>query len=200
MKRDIRSTRRGDRIALTLLGALLLAGAVVALLVATGAIDSLGPYVDGDQPLLNSDLDATLQDDQLAWQLGTAAVGVLLLILGLVWLRHQLPTRRQLHDTRLTVADDTPGNTIVDGRALANAFEGDVRRHPDVLDATADMLLDQDIVRVRLTAADDVDVERLVHDAVHPAVTRLTTVAELATPPTPQVDLRLRPRSGRALQ
>ena len=67
-------------------------------------------------------------------------------------------------------------------------------------DATADMLLDQGIVRVRLTAADDVDVERLVHDAVHPAVTRLTTVAEMATPPTPQVDLRLRPRSGRALQ
>ena len=120
--------------------------------------------------------------------------------LGLVWLRHQLPTRRQLHDTRLTVADDTPGSTTVDGRALANAFEGDVRRHPDVLDARADMLLDRGIVRVRLTAADDVDVERLVRDAVHPAVTRLATVAELATPPTPEVDLRLRPRNSRALQ
>jgi hypothetical protein len=200
VKRDNRSTRRGDRIALALLGALLLAGAVLVLLVATGAIDSLGSYVDGDESLLNAQLDATLQDHQLAWQLGTTAVGVLLLVLGLVWLRHQLPTRRQLHDTPLAVADHTPGNTIVDGRALANAFEGDIRRHPDVLDARADMLLDQGIVRVRLTAADDVDVERLVRDAVHPAVTRLTTVADLATPPTPQIDLRLRPRTGRALQ
>ena len=200
MKRDIRSTRRGDRVALVLLGALLLAGAVLALLLATGAIDSLGSYVNGDEPLLNEQLDATLQDDQLAWQLGTAAVGVVLVILGLVWLRHQMPTRRQLHDTRVIVADDTPGNTIVAGRALANAFEADIARHPHVLDARADMLLDQGVVRVRLTAADDVDVERLVSDAVHPAVTRLTTVADLTTRPTPEVDLRLRSRRGRTLQ
>ena len=138
MKRDVRSTRRGDRIALALIGSVLTTAAVLALLVAT--------------------------------------------------------------DTILDVHDDTPGHTTIDGRAFANAFEADVRRHPDVLDARADMLLDRGVVRVRLTAADDVDVERLVHDAVHPAVTRLTTVAELATPPTPQVDLRLRPRSGRALQ
>ena len=199
MKRDARSTRRGDRIALALLGALLLAGAVLALLVATGAIDSLGSYVDGDQPLLNDELDATLQDDTLGWQLGTAAVGMLLVFLGLIWLRRQLPARRHLHSTTLTVADDTPGSTTVDGRALANAFEADVRRHPDVLDAHADMLLDQGVVRVRLTAGDDVDVEQLVSDAVHPAVTRLTTVAALPTPPTPQVDLRLRPPGGRTL-
>ena len=122
------------------------------------------------------------------------------MILGLVWLRHQLPTRRHLHDTTLDVHDDTPGNTTVDGRALANAFEADVRRHPDVLDARADMLLDQGVVRVRLTAADDVDVERLVSDAVQPAVTRLTTVADLATPPKPEIDVRLRQRDGRTLQ
>ena len=200
MKRDSRSTRRGDRVALILLGTLLLAGAVLALLVATGAIDNLGSYVDGDEPLLNEQLDATLQDQQLAWQLGTAAVGLVLVLLGLMWLRHQLPARRRLHDTQLTVGDETPGTTTVDGRALANAFESDVRRHPDVLDARADMLLDVGIVRVRLTAADDVDVERLVREAVHPAVTRLSTVAELATQPSAEIDVRLRPRGGRALQ
>jgi hypothetical protein len=88
----------------------------------------------------------------------------------------------------------------VGGRAFANAFEADVRRHPDVLDARADMLLDHGVVRVRLTAADDVDVERLVSDAVRPAVTRLTTVADLAAPPTPEIDVRLRQRDGRPLQ
>jgi hypothetical protein len=200
MKRDIRSTRRGDRVALALLGALLLGGAVLALLVATGAIESLGSYVDRDGPLLNDQLDATLQDDELAWQLGTVAVGVVLVIFGLVWLRSQLPTRRHLHDSSIPVADDPPGGTLVDGRALANAFEADVQRHPDVLDARADMLLDRGVVRVRLTAADDVDVERLVNDAVHPAVTRLATVADLADRPAPEIDLRLRPRRGRALQ
>jgi hypothetical protein len=200
VKRDVRSTRRGDRIALALLGAVLTTAGVVALLVATGAIGGLGSYVDGDEPVLNEDLDATLQDDELAWQIGTAAVGLLLLVLGLVWLRRQLPARRQLHDTRLAVTDDIPGSTVVNGRALANAFEGDIGRHPDVLDARADMLLDQGIVRVRVTAADDVDVEHLVRDAVHPAITRLTNVAELATRPALHVDLRLRPRNGRALQ
>jgi hypothetical protein len=121
-------------------------------------------------------------------------------ILGLVWLRHQLPTRRHLHDATLEVHDDTPGATIVGGRAFANAFEADVSRHPDVLDARADMLLDRGVVRVRLTAADDVDVERLVNDAVRPAITRLATVADLATPPTPEIDVRLRQRDGRPLQ
>ena len=87
------------------------------------------------------DSTRALDEHQLAWQLGAAAVGLLLVILGLVWLRHQLPTRRHLHDTTLDVHDDTPGTTIVDGRAFANAFEADVRRHPDVLDARADMLL-----------------------------------------------------------
>jgi hypothetical protein len=200
VKRDIRSTRRGDRIALALIGALLTTAAVLALLIATGAIQSLGPYVDRDEPILNSRLDTALDEHQLAWQLGTAAGGLLLVILGLVWLRHQLPTRRHLHDTTLDVHDDTPGNTIVDGRAFANAFEADVRRHPDVLDARADMLLDHGVVRVRLTAADDVDIERLVSDAVRPAVTRLTTVADLATPPKPEIDVRLRERDGRTLQ
>jgi hypothetical protein len=200
VKRDVRSTRRGDRIALALIGALLTTAAILALLVATGAIESLGPYVDRDEPILNPRLDTALDDHQLAWQLGTVAVGLLLVILGLVWLRHQLPTRRHLHDTTLDVHDDTPGSTIVDGRALANAFEADVRRHPDVLDARADMLLDQGVVRVRLTAADDVDIERLVSDAVQPAVAHLTTVADLATPPKPEIDVRLRERDGRTLQ
>jgi hypothetical protein len=200
VKRDTRSTRRGDRIALGLIGALLTTAAVLALLIATGAIHSLGPYIDGDEPILNSRLDNALDDHQLAWQLGAAAVGLLLVILGLVWLRHQLPTRRHFHDTTLDVHDDTPGTTIVGGRAFANAFEADVSRHPDVLDARADMLLDHGVVRVRLTAADDVDVERLVTDAVQPAISRLTTVANLATPPTPEIDVRLRQRDGRPLQ
>jgi hypothetical protein len=200
MKRDKRSTRRGDRIALGLLGVVLTTGAVLVLLVATGVIQSLRAYIDRDEPIFNRRLRTALDDHQLAWQLGAVVVGLLLVIAGLVWLRHQLPARRQLHDTHLDVHDETPGNTIVDGRALANAFEADLRGHPDVLDARADMLLDQGVVRVRLTAADDVDVERLISDAVQPAVARLTTVASLGTPPQPEVDVRLREREGRSLE
>lgn len=200
MKRDVRSTRRGDRIALALIGALLTTAAVLALLVATGAIQTLGPYIDRDEPIFNPRLDTALDDHQLAWQLGAVAVGLLLAILGLVWLRRQLPSRRHLHETTLDVHDDTPGNTTVDGRAFANAFEADVRRHPDVLDARADMLLDRGVVRVRLTAADDVMVERVVSDAVQPAVARLTAVADLANQPKPEIDVRLRQRDGRPLQ
>jgi hypothetical protein len=200
MKRDTRSTRRGDRLALTLIGTLLTAGAVLALLVATGAIERLGPYVDGDDALFNSRLATALDDHQIWWQLGTVVVGVLLLILGLVWLRHQLPAGRQLRDTTLDVHDDTPGDTVVDGRAFANAFEADVRRHPDVLDARADMLLDRNLVRLRLTAADDTELERLLGEAVRPAIARLATVAGLPTQPASETDVRLRPREGRSLQ
>ena len=201
VKRDVRSTRRGDRIALALIGALLTTAAVLALLVATGAIQTLGPYVDRDEPILNARLDAALDDHQLAWQLGAVAVGLLLAILGLVWLRHQLPSPAsppRHHPRRRTTTHRE--HTTVDGRAFANAFEADVRRHPDVLDARADMLLDRGVVRVRLTAADDVDVERVVSDAVQPAVARLTAVADLADQPRPEIDVRLRQRDGRPLQ
>ena len=54
MKRDAGSTRRGDRIALTLIGAALTAGAALVLLVATGAIERVGSYVDGDDSLFNA--------------------------------------------------------------------------------------------------------------------------------------------------
>ena len=199
MKRDAGSTRRGDRIALTLIGAALTARAALVLLVATGAIERIGSYVDGDDSLFNAPLATSLEDNQIWWQLGTLAAGVLALILGLVWLRHQLPARRQLHDTTLDVHHDTPGDTIVDGRAFANAFEADVRRHPDVLDARADMLLDRALVRLRLTAAEDTQLEQLLSDAVHPAIARLATVAGLATQPASEIDVRLRPRDHRPL-
>jgi hypothetical protein len=199
MKRDARTTRRADRVALALLGALLTAGAVVTLLLATGAISQATSYLNSDQPLLNPQLDRSLHD-QLWWQLGTLAAGLLLATAGLIWLRRQLPAGRRLHDTHLDVHDDTPGNTVIDGHALANAFETDVRRHPDVLDARADMILDQRIVRLRLTAADDTNVQQLIHDAVTPAITRLTTVAELAAQPAAHIDIRLRHRLTRPLQ
>jgi hypothetical protein len=200
VKRDTRTTRRGDRLALALVGLVLVAGAVLTLLLATGTIHRLGTLIDPDEPLLDRQLDRSLHDHQLWWQLGTLAVGLLLLILGLIWLRHQLPARRQLHDTTLDVHDDTPGDTTLDGHAMANAFEADVRRHPDVLDARADMLLDEGVVRVRLTAADDVNIEQLVSGAIGPAVTRLTTVAGLPAEPTPHIDIRLRQRETRPLQ
>ena len=82
--------------------------------------------------------------------------------------------------------------------AFANAFEADVRRHPDVFDARADMLLEGGVVRVRLTAADDVDVGRVVSDAVQPAVARLTAVADLADQPQTG-DRRTPPPSRRSL-
>jgi hypothetical protein len=200
MKRDARTTRRGDRAALGLLGALLIAGAVITLLLATGAISQATSYLNSDQALLNPRLDRSIDDHQLWWQLGTLAAGLLLASAGLLWLRHQLPAGRRLHDTRLDVHDDTPGHTVVDGHALANALEADVRSHPDVLDARADMILDEGIVRLRLTAADDTNVQRLVHDAVNPAITRLATVAGLAAQPAAHIDVRLRHRQTRPLQ
>jgi hypothetical protein len=199
VKRDVRTTRRADRSALALIGALLVAGAVITLLLASGAIDGLGSYLDGDGPLLNGQLDRSLDDNRWWWQLGAFAAGLVLAAVGLVWLRHQLPAGRQLHPTTLDVDDGIPGDTVINGHALANAFEADIRRHPAVLDTRADMLLDSGTVRIRLTTADDTDLRDVLNEAVRPAMTRLTTVAGLDAEPGAQIDVRLRPRTSRPL-
>jgi hypothetical protein len=200
VNRSTRARAVGDRAALTVVGVAALVVATLMLLVATGTIDRLGRFVDGDRPLLGPRLDRSLTDHQTWWQLGTVGVGVVLVALGLWWLRHQLPARRELHDTTFTdLGDGTPGDTTINGRALANGLEADLRRHADVIDARAEVLLDAGLVRILLTAADDVDVERLTTDAVRPAVARLAAVADIDTPPTAQIDIRLRPRKGRSL-
>lgn len=201
MRRDARTTRRVDRVALALIGLGAVTVAVLILLLSTGAIHRLTRSVDTDRPLFNDRLARSLDDYRIWWQLGTVGVGLLLVVLGLLWLRRQLPSGRRLHDTTLTnLGDDIPGRTSIDGRALANGLEADLQRHPDVLDARADVLLDDGVVRVRLTTTDDVDIERLTTDAVRPAVARLAAVADAQPAPAAQIDVRLRPRPARNLQ
>ncbi len=201
MRRDARTTRRVDRVALALIGLGAVTVAVLILLLSTGAIHRLTRSVDTDRPLFNDRLARSLDDHRIWWQLGTVGVGLLLVVLGLLWLRRQLPSGRRLHDTTLTnLGDDIPGRTSIDGRALANGLEADLQRHPDVLDARADVLLDDGVVRVRLTTTDDVDIERLTTDAVRPAVARLAAVADAQPAPAAQIDVRLRPRPARNLQ
>lgn len=201
MRRDARTTRRVDRVALALIGLGAVTVAVLILLLSTGAIHRLTRSVDTDRPLFNDRLARSLDDHRIWWQLGTVGVGLLLVVLGLLWLRRQLPSGRRLHDTTLTnLGDDIPGRTSIDGRALANGLEADLQRHPDVLHARADVLLDDGVVRVRLTTTDDVDIERLTTDAVRPAVARLAAVADAQPAPAAQIDVRLRPRPARNLQ
>jgi hypothetical protein len=191
---------RADRAALLLTGGAALVVSVVMVLLATGAVHHLGHFIDGGGPLLNTRFDGSLIADQTWWQVGAVGVGVVLVVIGVWWLRRQLPPRRVLQDTTFgDLGDGTAGDTIIHGRALANGFEADLRRHPDVIDARADVLLNAGLVRIRLTAADDVDVQQLASEVVRPAIARLAVIADIALEPRTEIDIRLRRRDGRHL-
>lgn len=195
MKRRRNRQLHRQRVALGVMGAILFAVGVAGLLVAFEVVEQLTTWAVADDSVINEDLTDAVIGAPTAVAAGATAVGVLLTLIGLVWLRTQLPPRRHHEDVR--VDDDTggvEGLNIVDGGALAAALEDDLERHPDVLSATAEMRSDDGLVRLRLVAADQASAAALRTEVIDPAIDRAVRVAQLDRSPRVQVDLRLEER------
>jgi hypothetical protein len=185
-----------QRVALGVTGAILLAVGVAGLLVAFDVVDQLSTWAVADQPVLNDELADAASDAPTAVAAATTAAGVVLVVIGLAWLRSQIPPRRHHEDVRFD--DDTGGATgvnLVDGGALAAALEDDLERHPNVLSATAEMRPHDDLVRLRLVASEHASTAELRTDVIGPAIDRSARVAQLHRTPRVEVDLRLHERS-----
>ncbi|MFN7149896.1 MAG: hypothetical protein ACK4V6_10495 [Microthrixaceae bacterium] len=195
MKRRRNRQLHRQRVALGVTGAIVLAVGVAGLFVAFDVVEQLTTWAVADQPVLNEELtDATAGTPTVVAAAATA-VGVLLVLLGLLWLRTQLLPRRRHEDVRLD--DDTDGAAginIVAGGALASALEDDLERHPDVLSATAEMRPDDELVRLRLVTAEQASADTLLTDVIGPAIERAVRVAQLEATPRVEVDLRLEER------
>jgi hypothetical protein len=180
-----------SRTFLIVVGAVLLAGAVIAGLLATGTVDHLGNALDSDTALLNADGLRLLYVHPRAFQFAVLGIGVLLIVVGIVWLKNQIPPHRRQEDHSVeTQESEVAGRNTVAGGALAHALENDLARSPYVERARAEFRGEEGVVRLRLDIDDDSSADEIVHTVVAPAVDRVTTVAELPGRPSVQIDLR----------
>ncbi len=218
MKRDRRRPLAVTRALLVLIGLLLVAAAAAGGLLATDAMRRLSSYTDADGPLLTDRARALLTDHAGAFQAGGAAAAVVAVLVGLVWLCQQVPSRRQRDDLDLDLspasaagspptaitsgaghptAEPAPGYTRVAGGALVEALEDDlVVRGDGVHSARVDYRHhagrdEPDELRLRLDVDPSCRVAELVAGPVAAAVDRFATVAGLDPRPTVLTDVRL---------
>ena len=172
-----------QRFALGLLGLVLLAGGGAALLLTQEVVAQIGPWAQADEPLLVVELDQAIDADRIWYQLGAFGAGLALALVGLAWLRSQVPPRRIHQDQDLAPSSgDVEGSNSVRGGALAEALEADLARHPMVEKAVAEVRAEEGIVRLRLDVDDRLPAEELAAEVVDPAVGRSVTIVGTEAP------------------
>lgn len=123
-----RTTDRLNRGLLALVGLLLLALGTAGLLLGRGG--------GGADAVVSPWLRGWARDRQAPLLVALAALGLLLLWLGLTWILAQLPKGRPVSQVRLGPTEHATG-VEVSARALADAVAADVRHLSGVVDATA---------------------------------------------------------------
>jgi hypothetical protein len=192
MKRLRNRQLRLSRVLLVVVGLILLAASVAGLLLATGKVDQWSDALDAGRPLLNAHGDRFLADHRSLLQGIGVALALLAIVVGIWWLRHQIPPVRHQHDNEFANTDaDHAGSNVVQGGALAHAFEADLERARSVTRARAEFHPDEQRIRLRLDVDDDASIRDVLDSVVAPAVDRVTTVGELGARPTVDTDIRL---------
>ncbi len=128
---------RRNRVGLFILGLVLLALGVAGLLIQA---EILTRYAQIESPGSYYQQVRDLARDYPAWTIAAFIVaGLLLLLIGLSWIRRQIatPTTRL---REVTLQDDTNGSTVVDADVVSHALARDLERMPDVYDASARLL------------------------------------------------------------
>lgn len=191
MKRRRNRQLAVQRVILAIIGAVVTATAVAGLLITSGTVDRLTDWVDGSGPLLNGSVDRSLESHSVWFQAGALAVGVVLVVLGAVWLRRQIPPLRhqQSHDVPNS-SDKIAGTNTVDGSALARALAADLERHPSIDRAVVEVRSDDNLVRLQVSAADTLALSELRSSVIGPAIERARTVGEFDQALTTQTDVR----------
>jgi ABC-type antimicrobial peptide transport system permease subunit len=190
MKRRRNRQLAQQRAILAILGITVGAGAVAGLLIAFGVLDQLTPWADGSAPLLNDGLDTSLESNAVRFQVAGLAVGVLLVVFGTSWLRHQIPPIRHQQDHEVPNASEIAGTNTIDGSALAGAIADDLERHPAVERAVVELRADSALVRLQISAADDLPLSELRSSVIAPALERASAVGAFDSELTAETDVR----------
>lgn len=199
MKRLRSRQLRASRLVLTVLGLALIAISGAGLVLSFGVVDRLADPLDAGTPVWNDVGRQLVVDQQLAWQLGVAGAGVLLVVIGLSWLAQQIPPTRHHQDLELAKGDSNiAGSSTLAGSAVAAAFEEDLERSRCIERARVEFRRDGP-VRVRLDVVEDHPVDELLDEVVTPAFDRLVRVGGIDPRPDLVIDLRLVAPPGRSV-
>lgn len=190
MKRQRSRQLSHHRVALAGLGLVLATVGTLGALLSFGSIDSVTDWLVGSGPLLNESLDDALRRDTVLFQASTLGVGVILVLVGVVWLVRLVPPRRHHQDHELGNSATVRGRNVVRGGALAGAMEGDIEGHSAVDRAVAELLSSERLIRLSITASDSMPLDRLNAEVVAPAVERAVAVSELEETPEVLTDVR----------
>lgn len=191
MKRSRNRQLGRHRFALGLLGLLLVAGGVTTLLLGEAVVDGLGEWIDAEGVVLDDEADAAIRDDQRWFQLGAMGAGLVLIVLGLWWLRRQVPARRIHHDRDLPPSSgDVPGTNTVRGGALAEALEHELEADPRISGVVAEVRADDEKVRLTVSVGESLSANEL-DELIRPAVRRVGRVAQMDGDPEVLTDVRL---------
>jgi hypothetical protein len=190
VNRNHRRKQRTARGWLTGVGAVLVALAVIGLLLATKQIAHIG-VVDARTGLLNGAGRRALRHHELLLQCLALGFGLLLVVVGAIWLRALIPPLARQSDQRLESGEGpVTGTNIVKGAALANALSADVERNQWVQHARAEIRTDEHLVLMRVDVDDAAPIAEVV-STVNRAVDRLKDVAELGRSAVVETTLRL---------
>lgn len=191
MKRDRGRQLRANRVALTVLGVVLIGMAATALLVSTGAVRSIGSWIDRSEPLLSSSLEEDAGERARAGQLIALGGGLVLVALGILWLRAVVPRLRHQQDLEVENRTDVAGRNVVTGGALANALRVDLESDPAVHRAAVEVRPEDGELNLTLTVEDSTDLGAIV-STVDRAAQRLQQLGARDDTMRRAVDLRLR--------
>ena len=164
-----------NRIWLVILGFLALAGGVLILLAASGTLHAMRPaMVAAGSPVVTGDLHTVFGPPYV-----TAIVlvgGVVLGILGLLWILAQIPRRNPADRYRLH-QDPATGTTVCDASVLASAVENQINTLPGVVGSSA--LLRGTAMEPDLTMKVTVTTRADIQDVLHSINTRV--IPDLST-------------------
>jgi hypothetical protein len=187
-----------NRVLLLIVGAILVGVGIAGLLLTSDTVDRITDWADRRQPLLNADLDDAIADNELAFQLAALAFAIVCILLGLWWLRSQIPPMRHHQDNVLTnQVGEVEGRNIIGGRALASAMADDLEHHPAVEQARVELRPEDQLIRIRVSAADAFPIDELARTVIAPATERAVRVGELPGDLEVLTDVRLVPESRR---
>lgn len=180
-----------QRFQLGILGTLVTATAVTGLLLTTRTVGRVTAWAVSSAPLLNPSLDDALRNNTGRFQAGALGTGAVLLLVGAVWLRGQIPPVRHQQSRDLpNTSGEVDGRNVVDGPALARALAEDLEGHPAVQRAVAEVRPNDGLLRLQVSAADTLGLSELQSTVIAPAIERASTVGGFDVPLSTEIDVR----------